>query len=64
MSIRIIKSTNNDTGVVTLIKKIEGNDGNGPYKFEVTITDPEEYAFYTAELAKIDGGDSEAGRLA
>ena len=57
MSISIIKSTDK-MGVVTLTKRI-GNSKN-----EVKITDPKEFAHYIAELAKIDSGDSKAGRLA
>ncbi len=60
MSIRIIKTTDS-MGVVTLTKKIE--QGHGVVR-QVKITDPQEFAFYIAELAKIDGGDDNAGKLA
>ena len=63
MSINIIKTTDKH-GSVTLTKKIEGNDGNGPYKFEVTITDPDEFDYYLNILDNIDEGDNSEGRLA
>lgn len=60
MSIRIIKTVNRK-GDVVLTKRVEQAHG---VSRRIKITDPKEFAFYIAELAKIDDGDDTAGRLA